>query len=120
MIESSAKTAYRSCTPRPKTLIQALPNRSEIMVGPVNLCLWYAQYHRIPNPIMNAHKTELQFIFPLVTGIAMGKNEKVEVMMIHSRAKMLTGRPKRPIFHGPRPKGTPLRRRYATMDIGMK
>ena len=41
---------------------QALSNRSEIMVGPVNLCLWYAQYHRIPNPIMNAHKTELQFI----------------------------------------------------------
>ncbi len=99
---------------------QALPNRPEIMVGPVNLCLWYTKYHRIPNPMMNAHKTELQFIVSFVTGIAIGKNEKVQVMMIHTMARMLTGRPKDPIFHGPSPKGMPLKRRYATIDIGTK
>ena len=99
---------------------QTLPNRSEVMVGPVNLCLWYTKYHIIPKPIMNAHRTELQFIVSFVTGTEIGKNEKVHVMMIHTNAKRLAGRPKRPILHGPKSKGMPLKRRYATIEIGMK
>ena len=99
---------------------QVLPNRSEMMVGPVNLCLWNTKYHKIPNPIMKAHKTELQFIVSFVTGTAIAKNVMVQVLTIHTRARMLVGRPKRPIFHGPSAKGMPLKCRDAAMEIGMK
>lgn len=65
------------------------------------------------------HRAQLQFIVAEVTGMAIGKKVKIQVIISQHTEMMLTASPYLPMCHGPSRTGRLVARLHANKAIGM-